>query len=255
MNPTPNKHLHDIHTPEAISDRLQAATRHSYLGDFVLGAVDGTITTFAIVAGIAGVGHYPGLALVLGLANVLADGFSMAVSNFLKARAEHQLVERLRRIEEAHIDEIPEGEREEIRQIFAGKGFDGPILEEIVTVITMDRKQWVDTMLKEEWGLQLDPPVPLKAALATFVAFLAAGLIPLVPLMFSGTLLAPAQTLVGSAIAAAVTFFVIGAWRGRVVNHPVLFSGLETLAVGGAAASLAYFIGTWLRHLTEFGGG
>ena len=91
---------------------------------------------------------------MLGLANVLADGLSMAVSNYLRARADGELLQRFRDMEEAHIDEIPEGEREEIRQIFAGKGFDGPILEQIVTVITKDRRRWVDTMLTEEWGLR-----------------------------------------------------------------------------------------------------
>ena len=151
------------HTDEAIARRLAAAKSHSYLGDFVLGAVDGAVTTFAIVAGAAGAGLSNGIVLVLGLANVLADGFSMAAGNFLRARSDQQLLEQFRLMEEAHIDRIPEGEREEIRQIFRGKGFDGEMLERVVQVITEDRQQWVNTMLTEEWGLRLEPPSPWRA--------------------------------------------------------------------------------------------
>ena len=122
-------------------------------------------------------GRGPGrdVAIILGLANLLADGFSMAVGNYLSTKAERQVVDRVRRMEEAHIERIPEGEREEIRQIFQAKGFKEPLLEEIVTVITQDRKQWVDTMLTEEFGLRLDTPSPRKAALTTFAAFVLAG--------------------------------------------------------------------------------
>ena len=244
---TPSDQLQEMHTHEAIATRITSASAHNYLGDFVLGAVDGAVTTFAIVAGAAGAGLSNGVATVLGLANVLADGFSMAAGNFLKARADQQLLERFRRMEEMHIDKIPEGETEEIRQIFAGKGFTGKILDQIVRVITHDRKQWVDTMLKEEWGLQLDPPVPWKAALATFSAFVLAGLVPLLPVFFA--IHAPAQqTFVASTLLTGVAFFAIGYIRGLVVEGRAWIAGFETVCIGGAAASLAYLVGTWLRQ-------
>jgi vacuolar iron transporter family protein len=152
--------LRGEHTKDAIARRLNSVRQHSYLGDFMLGAVDGAVTTFAIVAGAAGAGVSNGIVLILGLSNVLADGFSMAAGNFLRARADQQLLEHFRRMEETHIDPIPEGEREKIRQIFQGKGFEGQVLESIVQVITEDRQRWVDTMLTEEWGLRLQPPRP-----------------------------------------------------------------------------------------------
>lgn len=238
-----------MHTPEAIEDRIAAAKQHSYLGDFVLGAVDGTITTFAIVAGAAGAGLSSGVAIVLGLANVVADGFSMAVSNYLKARSDRHIVERFRRMEEMHIDEIPDGEREEIRQIFASKGFDGKVLEEIVRVITQDRKQWVDTMLTEEWGLQLDSPSPIRAALTTFSAFVLAGLVPLLPLFLAAWLATSQQMFAASAVLTAVTFFSIGLIRGRVSERRPLLAGLETVVIGGTAAALAYLVGVLLKGL------
>lgn len=240
------------HTDEAIAARIAARVSHSYVGDFVLGAVDGAVTTFAIVSGVAGTQIEGGvlIAFVLGVANVLADGFSMAVSNYLKTKADQQVVERFRRLEEMHIDRIPDREREEIRQIFAAKGFEGEVLDEIVRVITDDRRQWVDTMLTEEWGLQLDGPTPWKAALVTFGAFLLAGMVPLLPLLlvFHGDL-SPMTIFTTSAVATALTFFVTGLFRGRVVHQPMLRSAVETLVMGGLAAGLAYFVGVLLQGM------
>ena len=236
------------HTTEAIARRIASATKYSDLGDVVLGAVDGTISTFAIVAGVAGAGMASGVAIVLGLANVLAAGFSMAVSNYFRARADRQIVERTRRIEEMHIDEIPDGEREEIRQIFAGKGFTGEMLEQVVAVITRERKQWVDTMLTEEWGLRLEPPCPLRAAVFTIIGFIVAGLVPLLPL-FLAAYLATSQMFVVSAGLTAITFFLIGFVRGRVTDRRAWFCAFETLLVGGAAAVLAYGVGVLFKGI------
>lgn len=239
--------LEDEHSPEAIAARLSESVKHNYLGDFVLGAVDGTVTTFAIVAGAAGAGMSSGVAIILGIANVLADGFSMAASNFLKARSDQQILQRYRVIEESHIEKFPGGEREEIRQIFSAKGFDGHVLEEVVTVITQDRKRWVDTMLSEELGLHLNPVSPYYAALATFTAFLIAGMIPLLPLFF----LAADPAFVASSVATAIAFLVIGMWRGKVAHESIWYSGFETLSVGGSAASIAYFVGVLLEGVAK----
>lgn len=240
------KSLHEMHTPEAIKQRIAAASEHSYLGDFILGAVDGAVTTFAIVAGVAGAGLSGGVAIVLGLANVVADGFSMAVSNYLKSRADRLMVERFRAMEEMHIDEVPDAEREEIRQIFANKGFDGEVLKEIVRVITADRRQWVDTMLTEEWGLQLDAPSPVRAGATTFAAFMLAGMVPLLPLFFGAWLSSP-QMFAYSAVLTGITFFLIGWIRGHLSERRPFLAGFETLLVGGSAALLAYLIGALLR--------
>lgn len=242
----------EAHTPSAVRSRLGASLSHSYLRDFVYGAVDGTVTTFAVVSGVAGAHLPPRIVLVLGIANVVADGFSMAVGNFLATRAERQLFERARRTEEHHVDHVPAGEREEVRQIYAGKGFSGDDLEHAVDVITADRDRWVDTMLREELGLARELPSASRAALATFAAFLAAGLVPLAPFVYAVALAGGRiNPFVWSAAMTAAVFFVIGAVKGRLVDQPWYRGGLEVLAVGGGAASLAYVLGLLLRDVGQ----
>lgn len=239
--------LEHKHTEAAIRERLTAATDHNYLGDFVLGAVDGTITTFAVVSGAAGANFSNAVALVLGVANLFADGFSMAVSNYLSVQTQRHLVERVRRMEERHIDLVPDGEREEIRQIFLAKGFKGDSLEHVVDVLTQDRRSWVDTMIKEEFGLSVDTPSPGKSALATFTAFFVAGAIPLLPLLVPG--LAPKTMFVASSTCTVVAFILIGVAKGAVLRRSLVRSCWETLGVGIAAAWLAFMVGWLLRGI------
>ena len=113
--------LEHSRAPEAIARRLKAKPTHSYLRDFVYGAIDGIVTTFAVVAGVAGARLSTAIVVILGLANLVADGFSMAVGNFLATQAERQLKDKARAMEQKHIETVPEGEKEEIRQIFSGK--------------------------------------------------------------------------------------------------------------------------------------
>ncbi|MBA3469992.1 MAG: VIT1/CCC1 transporter family protein [Herpetosiphonaceae bacterium] len=234
------------HQPEVIRERLAGHHDTNYLGDAVLGAIDGCVTTFAVVAGAIGGGFSATVVIILGFANLVADGFSMAVSNYLGTKSDREQVEKARRREEQHIERYPDGEREEVRQIFAQKGFTGSTLEEVVETITRDRRLWVDTMLTEELGLQLDGPHPRRAALATFLAFIVVGLVPLIPFLLPG--LALQQAFIASASATAVAFFSIGVARGVVLQRPIWRSGLETLLTGGIAASLAYAVGYWLHQ-------
>jgi VIT1/CCC1 family predicted Fe2+/Mn2+ transporter len=235
------------HHPDRIRTRLDAEQQHSYLGDAVLGGIDGCVTTFAVVAGAVGAGFPSAVAIVLGTANLLADGFSMAASNYQASRTEQERLDRARRHEEHHIEQIPEGEREEIRQIYQRKGFSGAGLEHIVDTITADRKLWVDTMITEELGLPLEPAGPLRAGLVTFFAFLVVGLVPLLPFLVPG--LEPGRIFAASCVMTAIAFFAVGSVKGHWLGTSRVRGGLETLAVGSVAAVLAYVVGAWLQSM------
>ena len=236
------------HTPLAVRKRLRRRPSASYLQDFIYGGVDGAVTTFAVVAGVAGAKLDETVVIILGGANLLADGFSMAVSNFLGTRAARQQRERARHEEQRHIRLVPQGEREEIRQIFAAKGFEGRDLERVVEVITSDPELWTETMMSEELGYGSTEPNEFRAALATLAAFLTIGFLPL--MVFAYDLAAPGDidnAFTWSALMTAVAFLVVGAIRSRFVDQAWWRSALETLVVGGLAAALAYAAGAFLQ--------
>lgn len=232
------KVLEHDHSPEAIRRRLANGAQHSYLRDFVYGGIDGAVTTFAIVAGTMGANLSARVVLILGAANLIADGFSMAASNYLGTRTEREDYERLRRVEERHIEVAPGGEREEIRQIYANKGFSGAELERVVELVTADRERWIETMLIEEYNLPREIRSEKIAALSTFAAFVVCGLIPLLPFISEVQQPFNVSTLLTGAV-----FFLIGSVKSRWSNASWMRSGSETFLVGTAAASLAYLAG------------
>ena len=173
--------LEHPHDSASIRRRLAAGPHVSYLRDLVYGGIDGAITTLAVVAGAMGADLSARVVLIMGMANLVGDGFSMAAANFSGTRAEVDEYARLRAMEERHLDLVPEGEREEVRQIYRRKGFEAGDLERAVAVVTADRARWIDAMMTEEHGQPTVLRTPWKAALGTFAAFLLCGSIPLLP--------------------------------------------------------------------------
>jgi len=234
------------HQPEAIKKRLKRPSKSQNVSDAILGGIDGCVTTFAVVSSVVGAGFPSSVALILGFANLLADGFSMAVSNYEAIKANIEFTAKIRRTEEEHIEKVPEGEREEIRQIFQKKGFTGETLERIIDTICKDKQLWVETMLTEEHGIQKTALNPKKSALTTFLAFFLVGIIPLIPFLIPS--LEMQQQFILSSCLAGIMFFSIGAIKGLVFNKPIFTSGLSTLITGGTAAVLAFLAGYLLRN-------
>ena len=243
-------HLEKTHTPSAIRERLNQKPANNFLRDFIYGAIDGTVTTFAIVSGVNGAGLSDFIVIILGISNLLADGFSMAVSNYLGIKSEMEQLEKARSEEHLHIELYPEGEKEEIRQIFENKGFKGNDLENIVNVITSDVNRWVDTMIQEELGYPLSEPSPIKAGLVTFFSFLIIGFIPVISFVVNWVkkdLISDPFLL--SIMLTAFAFFIIGALKSRFTNGKWYLSGMETLIMGSIAAAIAYFVGTLFKGI------
>ncbi|MEO0913812.1 MAG: VIT1/CCC1 transporter family protein [Pseudomonadota bacterium] len=227
------------HTAPEIAKRLTAATRRGNLRDVVYGGIDGAVTTFAIVSGVEGAGLPSNVIVVLGLANILADGFSMAAGNYSATKAEADDAMRLRAMEERHIAVTPEGELEELRQILARKGLEGRVLREATEAIAAKRSAWIEMMMVEEHGVAPSTPAPLRAGLVTFGAFLLAGFVPLLPFLAGMPFAFLASTLMTGCV-----FFGIGTLKSRWSLASWWRSGLETLSIGAAAAAIAYGVGS-----------
>ena len=221
---------------------------------FVYGATDGAVTTFAIVAGVIGASLSPSIIMILGMANLIADGFSMAVGNYLSIKTHNESIAKARKKEEWEIDNLIEEEKQEIRDIYQAKGFKAELLDEVVRIITARRKVWVDTMMREELGLIEQKISPVENAVNTFIGFSSIGLIPLVPFLFvyfSGSLLSPSNAFFYSVLATASAFFLIGVIRGKVVQKSLIRAGFNTLIIGGAAAAASFAVGNLLSTLVR----
>ena len=230
------------HSPEAIAERLSAGPRAHYLREWVYGGIDGVVTTFAIIAAVIGADLSPLIVIILGLANLVGDGFSMAAGAFSSTKADVDNYIRLRKMEASHIKKHPEGEREETRQIFASKGFEGEELEQMIDMISKDHDIWIEFMLAEEYGLSKPIYTPFKAGLNTFLAFILCGSAPLIPYLLN--LPSTPWWALGFS---ALTFFLIGSIKSLWSVHLWWREGFETLIIGLTAAGLAYGIGYVLQ--------
>ncbi|WP_299471618.1 VIT1/CCC1 transporter family protein [uncultured Roseibium sp.] len=237
--------LEHSHRPDEIASRLSVRPKASYLRDWIYGGIDGAVTTFAIVAGAVGASLTPNIILVLGVANLLADGFSMAAANYSGSKSEDEAYARLLAIEEKHICLAPEGEREEIRQIFRAKGYEGDDLDDLVRLVTSNRATWLETMMQAEYGLTASTRSPLKAACATFAAFVFCGSLPLLPFVFGFR-----SSAVYTTILTALAFFLIGSIKSRWSTKGWLYSAFETTGIGLSAAAIAYLAGYLLRGIS-----
>lgn len=219
-----------------------------YLENFVYGGIDGSVTTFAVVAGVIGASLPPFIVLILGFANLFADGFSMAVSSYMSEKSRIQYQQTLKNQEVSAISKKPKEERKHLREIFEKKGFTGKVLDSIISTISKNRDVWIDTMVKEEICINEENKSPIKTALVTFISFNFIGLIPL--LAFIVSLFYPLQNVfLYSIVLTSLAFFIVGSVKGKIVHKNWVVSGLQTLAVGGLASIIAFLVGFSLRGL------
>ncbi len=220
----------------------------SFVQDIVYGGNDGIVTTFAIVAGTVGAAMPTYVIVILGLANLVGDGMSMASGAYLSLKAERDQYRRIRREEEEEIDSHPEAEREEVREAFQKQGIVGESLDALTAILTSNRTLWVETMMREEHGLlRQTTDRPLLHAVVTFLSFVLFGSIPLLPyvLGFGGV----HQFLV-AVLSVFAALFLLGITRSIVTNARRIRGIVEILLVGFLSTGVAYAIGVLLKGLT-----
>lgn len=221
----------------------------NYLGEFVYGGIDGAVTTFAVVAGAAGANFTAGVAIVLGIANLIADGISMAVSAYLAARSEQDLYIRERNQVENAMRE-PDKERAMVQKIYAARGFSGHLLEQIVGVIHKDRKHFVNVVMAEDKQILPEKKSPSKIGATTFIAFIIVGSVPLLSYIFNSILhLSQSEVFIASAGLTAMAFILVGLLKSIVTRSSRTRAIAETLFLGLVAAGAAYLLGYLLEKV------
>jgi VIT1/CCC1 family predicted Fe2+/Mn2+ transporter len=240
------------HTVKAIAQAREehGGATHKYLGEVVYGGLDGIVTTFAVVSGVAGAALGAGVVLILGLANLLADGLSMATGAYLSSKSEREYYDQERRREAWEVEHFPEGERAELVDIHLAAGYSADDARTLARVQSQNKERWIDAMMVQELGLMREDREPLLIGLATLLAFVVAGSVPL--LVYLAGLFAPVDPAVAFPVSLALSgagLFALGAAKVLVTGRNWLRSGLEMLIVGGLAASVAYVVGFLLQGL------
>ncbi|MGR3322777.1 MAG: VIT1/CCC1 transporter family protein [Pseudooceanicola sp.] len=220
-----------------------------YLRQIVYGGNDGIVTTFAIVAGFAGaaadgVAQIGGLAvLVFGLANLLADGVSMGLGEFLSARSQNDLYRRRRRMELEEIETAPERERMELFTILCQRGLPPGEADKVTGILIRHPEMMADLMMTYEFGMH-DPDAdnPAVNGLFTFVSFIIFGSVPLTPyFIFAAT----DETFRLSLAATFAALTALGLLRWNATAEGLWRSVGETVLVGATCAAVAYVVG-WI---------
>src|SRR5437016_1287236 len=217
----------------------QHSTNNS-LRDVILGGQDGLVNMLGIALGVVAAGGSTHVLVVTGIAAAITESISMGAVAYTSFGSDRDfyLAEKAR--EQNEISSQPEEEREEIREIYAAKGFKGQLLEDVVSTITHNRETWVSTMMDEELHLQpIAQQSLLRSALVVTVATLIGHFIPIVPFMVVAR--TPA-TIVAIALS-AVTLFAVGVYSAKTLVGDWRKSGLQMVAIGLGAAAVGFLIG------------
>lgn len=223
-----------------------------YIKSLIYGGLDGIITTFAVVAGVAGASLSPSVVLILGFANLVGDGLSMAIGDYLSTKAETEYKQEERKREAWEVEHYPEGEKQELIELYMNKGISKEDAKIITDIFSKNKEAWVDIMMVEELGIIEENESPVKNALVTFFSFSIFGLIPLIAYVFSKfipVLNRDTNMFLLSCILTALTLFTLGSLKVKITGKNWFKSGLEMLIVGGLAAGAAYVIGILLSGL------
>jgi len=247
-----NKSVEDskkVHDSIPLEPAEQHRSAGNYIKSAIYGGLDGTLTTFSIVSGVAGASLAPSIVLILGLANLVGDGFGMAIGDYLSTKAETEFQSQERKRETWELENYPEGEKAEMLAIYKSKGIAEKDAKDIVGKMSKHKDAFVDIMMIEELGMNESNERPLKNAFVTFFSFVIFGFIPLLIYVLAFLFAFKTNLFLFAIIFTAITLFTLGAVKTRITRKNWFTSGLEMLIVGGIAAGVSYLIGYLLHGL------
>jgi vacuolar iron transporter family protein len=224
----------------------------TYLKEIVYGGNDGIVTTFAVVAGFTGaaahgsIAHYSyATVLLFGLANLFADAASMGLGNFLSVRSEKDVYNAERKKQLRRVQENPDKYKELTTKILLDKGYNQKQATEMMEIFSTNEKHWTQFLMNNTINLSNPSDEnPTYTAIATFTAFTIFGSIPLLPYIFLGT---NPNLFLYSSTTSFLALILLGVIRGKIVQENMARSIMEIVIVGGVAASIAYFVGTFFK--------
>ena len=221
-------------------ERWHRGDRSGALRAGVFGVNDGLVSNSSLVMGFAGSGAASTTIAFAGLAGLLAGAFSMAAGEYISMRSQREAYEREIALEAMELRDDPEAEAEELALIYRAKGLDPAEAERAAAAIMKDRDVALDTMAREELGLDPDGlGSPWSAAFSSLFAFALGAIVVLLPYLFgSGR-----PALIVAIVLAALALFAVGATIGLLNGRGALRSGTRQLLIGGAAALLVFGIG------------
>lgn len=236
---------------EGRANELHGALDTGLLKAAVYGANDGIVTTFAVVAGVAGAGLSPSVVLILGIANMIADGLSMGIGDYLGERSERRHLKHQYQIEKWEIEKIPEEEKIELADFLKEHGVKEKDTKELVQIITRNPKLWATLGFAEEMGVLPEfESAQWKTGFTTFVAFVIAGSLPLLPYMYDFFADVPIESQFRLSILATMfALFFVGSLRTFITKGKWWLNGLEVLGIGAIAAIAAYYLGAVVEQM------
>lgn len=239
------EHLKTSPGHEKLERVYHQKTAGRYIADLIFGANDGIVTTFAVVAGASGASFSPLIVVTLGLANLFADGLSMGIGNFLGIKSKIDYEKAQKKKEQWEIENLPNIEKQEVREILQSFNFKDDDLEKGVQIVTADKNAWTQIMLKEELQIFEDEKDnAFKHGFATFIAFVIAGSIPLLPFILPLHL----NPLISSIAGTLGSLFIVGSLRSLTSTKNWFVCAFEMLIIGSLTAVAAYLIGNILGH-------
>jgi VIT1/CCC1 family predicted Fe2+/Mn2+ transporter len=215
-------------------------TSGNFVRDVVIGMADGLTVPFALAAGLSGAVSNTHLIVVGGMAEIAAGSIAMGLGGYLAARGDAEHYEQEKAREYREIKEIPEEEKAEVSRVFREYGLPAPESTRVAEALSHHPDAWVDFMMRFELGLEApDPKRALTSAGTIAGAYVAGGLIPLSPYV---VLSSATKGLMVSAIVTLAALGVFGFIKGRFTGAPAMRSALQTVVIGGVAATAAFLL-------------